>query len=195
MMKAFIGFAIFICMNTPVQSQNTVRLTDEVIDERWPGGQEALVAFIYSLIRYPRASRENCEMGEIFVKVVVDENGEVNSINFVKPSWKPLQKEVTRILELTNGRWIPKNERSEFLMSFGFELGHNEEIQGDMKVTAIPVFGNSECPLKEDLEKKLSKYLEKKKFKRARKYCNELLFRYPRESKYRETMSIIESNL
>ena len=69
------------------------------------GGDEALYKFINDNIQYPADALHEKKSGKILVRVVIDEEGEVNSIKAIRGVCPSLDSEAMRVISLTSGKW------------------------------------------------------------------------------------------
>lgn len=158
--------------------------------------ERGFLEFMYKNVKYPATSRQNCEMGQAFVELEIKANGELGEVVLLNKISKFLDAEILRVVNETKGNWLAgdKDDRIEF--SFGFEMGSANEIKGDLKITAAQISGPARsCGSMMDFEKKLKDALEKKKYKKAKRYCEELLRRAPREQLYKDAYQVIMQNL
>jgi len=72
-------------------------------DAEFEGGLKALNRFIGNMIRYPKEAIEEGKGGTIYVKFVVDENGEVGSVSLYNKLGYGMDEETIRVVSL-----IPK---------------------------------------------------------------------------------------
>ncbi len=66
----------------------------------YPGGDKALMEFIYENIRYPEVAMENNIQGRVFVKFCVTSKGTVDQISITKGVDPSLDKEAMRVVAL-----------------------------------------------------------------------------------------------
>jgi len=72
----------------------------------YPGGDEAMQAFIKENITYPEEAKNNKEQGRVFVKFFVEKDGSITEISIVRGVSPSLDAEAIRIIELMP-KWIP----------------------------------------------------------------------------------------
>jgi TonB family protein len=86
-------------------SSEVYTLTEEMPE--YPGGMSALSAFLSKNIDYPAVCRENGIQGKVFLKFVIDELGDLRSIEVIKSSGTDLlDKEALRVAHQMS-RWKP----------------------------------------------------------------------------------------
>ena len=85
----------------------------------FPGGQEALLAFLDQSIRYPEGY-ESCAQGRVVVRFTIDVDGSIVDPKVIRSLDPPLDKEALRVVGLMP-KWIPakekgKNKRTEYVL-------------------------------------------------------------------------------
>ena len=91
------------------------------------GGEDALLNFIIKNTKYPPAARENCISGRVCINFVITKEGKVDSISVLRSVHKSVDDESIRIVNLTNGHWIPgkindSTEDVHYNLPFNFKL-------------------------------------------------------------------------
>lgn len=92
-------------------------------EARYEGGHEALVAFIYSNIRYPEAAIEKGIEGKVYVRFTVNEDGSISDIEVVRPAHPLLVEEAVRLISIMPN-WIP-----------GIYKGQNVPVKVSLPIT------------------------------------------------------------
>ncbi len=64
----------------------------------FPGGNKALYSYINNTVRYPVIAQENGIQGKVYVKFVVDENGDVSNAEILRGVDPSLNKEALRVI-------------------------------------------------------------------------------------------------
>jgi protein TonB len=85
----------------------------------FPGGQEALLAFLDQSVRYPEGY-ESCAQGRVVVRFTIDVDGSIVDPKVIRSLDPPLDKEALRVVSLMP-KWIPakekgKNKRTEYIL-------------------------------------------------------------------------------
>lgn len=92
----------------------------------YPGGNDALLNFVYDNIVYPEIARENAIMGTVVIRFVVEKDGTVSNIEAVRDIGGGCAQEVIRVLQdmprWTPGRQSEKPVRVSFVFPIKFEL-------------------------------------------------------------------------
>ena len=79
----------------------------------FPGGMDALTAFIQKNLKYPGSLSENPIYGNVFVRFSVDVDGSVIEIEIIKGLHPDLDKEAERIIKLTSKMWKPGKQKGK----------------------------------------------------------------------------------
>ena len=85
----------------------------------FPGGQEALLAFLDQNVVYP-ADYEDCAQGRVVVSFTIDIDGSIVEPKIIRSLAKELDAEALRVVSLMP-KWIPakekgKNKRTEYVL-------------------------------------------------------------------------------
>lgn len=93
----------------------------------YKGGEEALFKFLGSNVRYPEAAIEAGIEGLTVVSFVIETDGSVTDVHVVKNLSAETDREAVRVVQLTNGNWIPgkqggKPVRVEYTLPIKFAL-------------------------------------------------------------------------
>lgn len=89
----------------------------------FPGGQEAMFAFIGKNVQYPRMEQENNITGRVTVSFIVEKDGSISNVKVLKGVSPGLDKEAIRVIK-SMPKWSP---------------GQQQDRKVRVKVT-IPIF-------------------------------------------------------
>ncbi len=106
---------------TPSDATNIVEQLPE-----FPGGMQALYKYLGQNIRYPKEAKEKNIQGDVFVRMVISENGQVGDVTVAKSTAPELNSEATRIVK-EMPRWQPaqqnqKNVAVSYVLPIRFSL-------------------------------------------------------------------------
>lgn len=92
----------------------------------YPGGEEALMQFIYSNVQYPEIAKRAGVEGKVFVSFVVEKNGSITEVRVAKGIGAGCDEEAVRVVRMMPG-WKPgkqngKSVRVRVLIPFTFKL-------------------------------------------------------------------------
>ena len=116
------------------QTEGTAAAVDNAIytvvehDPEFPGGMDALVAWVGSHVEYPAEAREAGLQGTVFVTFVVERDGSITNVRVVAPKEKMalLEEEAVRVVRAMP-KWKPgkvrgKKVRVQFNLPIQFTL-------------------------------------------------------------------------
>ena len=78
----------------------------------FPGGDEALRKFLAQEVKYPVIAQENGISGRVYVKFVINQNGEVSDVQVARPLDPNLDKEAVRVVK-SMPKWAPGKQRGK----------------------------------------------------------------------------------
>ena len=96
--------------NAQVSNEEHVH-TISSIQPQFPGGQEALNAFLSEHLRYPQEARDSNIQGTVWVSFIIDTIGAVSDVEVVRGVHFSLDKEAVRVIEMMPN-WIPGKSRN-----------------------------------------------------------------------------------
>ena len=133
---ALLLSAILLTNMAFCQEEKKVSVDDEVfvvVEEQaeFPGGMEAMYAYIVKNLKYPEAAKEKGIEGRVFVQFVIEKDGSISNVKILRgigggcdeaakemvekmPKWKP-------------GKQKGKPVRFQFTLPIKFELPKNKE--------------------------------------------------------------------
>ncbi len=79
---------------------------------QFPGGEEALLKFISSSIKYPKIAQENGIQGRVICDFIVNTDGSINDIRIVRGVDPSLDQEALRVLS-ESPQWTPGTQRGK----------------------------------------------------------------------------------
>lgn len=111
-MKTLI-FLLFLPILLFAQNEEEPIVYDFVeVEPQFPGGTEAMTAFIVKHIEYPEQARKNREQGIVYISFVVSKTGELKQIRVRKGVSPLLDAEAVRVIS-TMPNWIPGEVEGE----------------------------------------------------------------------------------
>jgi TonB family C-terminal domain len=79
---------------------------------KFPGGEEALLKYINTSIKYPVSAQENGIQGRVIASFIVNKDGSVSDIEVVRSVDPALDAEATRVIN-TFPKWEPGKQRGQ----------------------------------------------------------------------------------
>jgi protein TonB len=105
----------------PAPGEDTIFLVVEKMPE-FPGGEAELYRFLRENVSYPRAAKEACISGVVYVGFVVEKDGSLSSFEVKRSPHPLLSKESLRVLSMMPA-WNPGNQRGKAVrVSFGLPI-------------------------------------------------------------------------
>ena len=111
----------------------------------FPGGQDALRAFIKATLKYPEVAKENGIHGKVFVNFVVAKDGSVTDTKIIRGVDPSLDKEALRIVN-NLPKWKPGTQRGE-AVKVSYTVPVNFQLQeGNTNNDNLAGSGNPDKP-------------------------------------------------
>lgn len=106
MKKLLLLFALFSAQFSFAQSQEKEILLEAEVNPEFPGGEDALYAFISKNVNYPNKEKENNITGKVIARFAIMQDGSVEKITILSQTPKAFNDEVIRVLKLMP-KWKP----------------------------------------------------------------------------------------
>lgn len=87
-----------------VEEEPPVRFVEKM--PSFPGGQEALMAYLRENIKYPQAARDAGAQGTVLVEFVVEKNGSVSNVKVLNSVFSACDEEAIRVIK-SLPKWNP----------------------------------------------------------------------------------------
>lgn len=92
----------------------------------FPGGEEKLMKFLTTNLKYPQIARENAVEGNVYVKFIIEKDGSITNIQVARGIGYGCDQEAVRVVK-TMPKWEPGKQRgtpvrSRFILPFKFKL-------------------------------------------------------------------------
>lgn len=112
---------------TAPQSKKVYESVEEM--PQFPGGQEALMYFLQTNVKYPENAAKNNIQGRVLVQFVVNENGEVSDVTVARSVDEELDAEAIRVAKMLPkfepGRINGKAVAVNYTLPISFKLQQN----------------------------------------------------------------------
>ena len=110
---------------TTVQEPDAVLTLVEEMPE-FPGGSEALFAYMGKQTRYPEDAKEAGVQGKVFLSFVVELNGSISNVQVLRGAYPSLDQEAIRVVKAMPS-WSPGKQngkpcRTKYNLPFAFVL-------------------------------------------------------------------------
>jgi TonB family protein len=110
-----------------VYKGSRIKYDQKFVMPEFKGGMSGMLTFLKQTIRYPSEAKRNGTQGRVFVRFVIDANGNVSDLEVVKGVSDALDRESIRVVKASNKKWIPAKSRgipvkSTFVLPVYFKL-------------------------------------------------------------------------
>ncbi|MCX6308681.1 MAG: energy transducer TonB [Bacteroidia bacterium] len=129
-----IGVLILFC-TIPFVSAQTKKSADVDVEQMpaFPGGEQSLIKFLNTNVKYPEVAQEMGIQGTVAVRFVVTKTGTIDSIEVLRSVDTYLDKEALRVVSLLP-KFIPgkingKNTSCWFTLPISFKLQDEVKTQ------------------------------------------------------------------
>lgn len=143
----YVYLCVLVCntawAQTPTDSGKVVVFVETMPE--YPGGQEAMYAYLNKNIKYPKADFNKNISGKVIVQFVIDTLGFVTDSKVIKPVSPTIDAEALRVI---NGmpQWKPATQQGKvvnvkFTMPINFSLQENRYVYSVAESIGIIVGG------------------------------------------------------
>lgn len=114
------------------ETEDTIICTEET-PAQFPGGEEALYAFLFNNLIYPQKAKNFDHQGKVIVAFDVEKDGSLSNITVKKSVWPELDSEAVRVISLMP-KWQPATlissgepVRTHMALPINFQLHGDED--------------------------------------------------------------------
>ncbi len=148
----------YFTLNGQTNKDTTIYVVAEQMPE-FPGGQKALMHYIYTHINYPDSALKNNIHGIVYVRMVVEPDSTLSDIKVVKGIGYGCNDEAMRVVS-NMPKWIPgkmngKNVRVAYMLPVIFRINAGPSEPVYTRVDSLPVFAVGLPGISSYLESKL----------------------------------------
>ena len=149
LMLPAVAFSVVVASASNLDTKSTTSLEDKeitwtvdttdvflVVEDmpEYPGGNEALIQYLSSSIKYPESCKEEHIEGQVLITFVVEKTGRVSDVKVIKSVHPELDAEAKRVIEAMPD-WKPGKQRGEevrvqFTIPVTFNLGKKNQSPG-----------------------------------------------------------------
>ena len=115
------------------ETGETFLVTDGEKPAQFPGGKEALYAFLFNNLIYPQKAKNFDHQGKVIVAFDVEKDGSISNITVKKSVWPELDSEAVRVVSLMP-KWQPATlissgepVRTHMALPINFQLHGDED--------------------------------------------------------------------
>jgi TonB family protein len=127
---AFIFFAFSSMVIAQQEDSVSIRFADVEVKPTFPGGDVALMEFVYNNCNYPSRAMNKGIEGRVFVQFTIGADGVVRDVIVAKGVDKSLDKEAVRVVSLLPA-WTPGMHNGKkvpviFVVPINFRLYYDD---------------------------------------------------------------------
>ncbi len=109
--------------NAKMETTNPINLSTEDstkvydyadVEPEFPGGEDAMIRFLQTNIRYPAVAIQNGEQGKVYVRCIIDRDGSISNVEIAKGASPALNKESIRVVSAMPN-WRPGSVKDEYV--------------------------------------------------------------------------------
>ena len=203
-MRSFL-LALLLLFTTSLSAQDTVRHVGEFPMSRYEGGPQAFYKILGETLEYPRGARESGRVGTSIVELTLSPEGTFTRLEIINPLGKEIDEDILQTFQKTEDQWLALPGVSPIRMYFVITYMINNQSFYRMtpdttlfqEEVAVNAYGNTRRKSRPHarLIENLHKFREKKKFKKALRFADELIRRDPLNSQWYLLRSNINSEL
>lgn len=171
-----------------------------VLDNRFDGGSDAFIKLFKENMRYPKEAFDNCRVGLSKIKLMISKDGKLEKYEFSNTLGMGIEGKLSAFLDSTKGNWKAWARASEMEMTVGFSLITKSDSyypDADLLVLEKSAFkfatNNEYCDSDAKVEKRVKKYIKKKKYDKALSFAEELIRRHPDNQNFKDQLELINS--
>lgn len=95
---------------TAKQPQTVFKVVDKM--PQYPGGEAELLKYLSRSVKYPELAKKNKETGTVFVRMVIDKNGNLSNVKITKSASAALDAEAVRVIS-SMPKWEPGTQKGQ----------------------------------------------------------------------------------
>ncbi|MFK8006897.1 MAG: hypothetical protein AB8H03_11020 [Saprospiraceae bacterium] len=171
-----------------------------VLDNRFQGGSDAFIELFKKDMSYPKEAFDNCRVGLSKIKLNISKDGKLENYEFSNKLGMGIEDKLSRFLDSTKDNWKAWARKSEMDLTVGFSLITKSDSyypDADLLVLEKSAFkyatNNEYCDTDAKVEKRVKKYIKKKKYDKALSFAEELLRRHPDNQDFKNQLALIKN--
>ena len=201
-----IGLICLFTLSSFISSENNTITNDDdssfyyVLDNRFTGGSDAFIELFKKNVRYPQEAFDNCRVGLSKLKLTISQDGQLEKYEFTNKLGMGIEEKLSTFLDATKEEWKSWARASEMEMTIGFSLITKSDSyypDADLLVLQKSAFkfatDNEYCDSDSKVEKRVKKYIKKRKYDKALSFSEELLRRHPDNQDFKNYLETIQA--
>ncbi|MFK7773089.1 MAG: hypothetical protein AB8F94_13160 [Saprospiraceae bacterium] len=171
-----------------------------VLDNRFEGGSDAFIELFKKNISYPQEAFDNCRVGLSKIKLKISQDGKLEKYEFSNKLEMGIEEKLSAFFDSTKDNWKAWARTSEMEMTIGFSLITKSDSyypDADLLVLEKSAFkfatDNEYCDGDAKVEKRVKKYIKRKKYDKALSFAEELVRRHPDNQEYQNQLELVKN--
>lgn len=171
-----------------------------VLDNRFKGGSDAFIELFKENISYPQEAFDNCRVGLSKIRLSISKDGKLEHYEFSNKLGMGIEKKLSSFFDSTKDNWKSWARNSEMEMTVGFSLITQRDSyypDADLLVLEKSAYkfatNNEYCDSDAKVEKRVKKYIKRRKFDKALSFAEELVRRHPDNQDFKEKLELIQN--
>lgn len=121
-----IGFTAKAQQSSDIKKDTTKVFTEVENLPKFPGGEDALYAYLSKNIKYPLLAMERGIQGKVYTSFIIEADGSITNIKILRGIGGGCDEEAIRVIH-SMPKWIPgrhnnKNVRVEYTLPINYQL-------------------------------------------------------------------------
>ncbi len=171
-----------------------------VLDNRFQGGSDAFIESFKEKISYPQEAFDNCRVGLSKIKLHISKEGKLENYEFTNKLGMGIEEKLSHFLDSTKDDWKAWARESEMDLTIGFSLITQSDSyypDADLLVLEKSAYkfatNNEYCDSDSKVEKRVKKYIKRKKYDKALSFAEELVRRHPDNQEFRNQLALVKN--
>lgn len=171
-----------------------------VLDNRFTGGSDAFIELFNKNVRYPKEAIDNCRVGISKMKLSISQDGKLEKYEFTNELGMGIEDKLSTFFDATKDNWKSWARASDMEMTIGFSIISKSDSyypDADLLVLEKSAFKHATntkyCDSDSKVEKRVRKYIKKKKYDKALSFAEELIRRYPDNQDFKNQLDLINN--
>lgn len=189
MNKLLILFLVFCLQICNAQSSATLK---DFLKTNYLPGPKAFLINIYENIKFPIGARTSCTVGKLKMRLVIHQDGFIEKVQFLNMLGNGLEEEAIRVMQFVKKDWLTleKDTTRVVDLTIAWQIGTTQVIKGDINLVA-----EGRCNSNAYYLRKLEKMMKKEKYEKAKLITIELLKRDPDSSQFRQLDKVVTERM
>ena len=170
-----------------------------VLDNRFQGGSDTFIKLFKENVSYPKEAFDNCRVGLSKIKITISKDGKLENYEFTNKLEMGIEEKLSHFFDTTKDNWKAWARASEMELTVGFSLITKKDSyypDADLLVLEKSAFkfatDNEYCDSDAQVEKRVKKYIKRKKYDKALSFAEELIRRHPDNQDFKDQLILVK---